>query len=278
MKPENTAIKLEVLISAYGIEGLRRIVRLSHPRVDGVRYLVSWQPAGADESDIPAELIARDDFGLYVTDTVGSARNRNNCLEHCTGSLLMISDDDLSYTEEQLTGVIDYFDHNESCDLACFRYDSSEAPRPYPQTSFSLRKPAKGYYPVEFELVLRRRLLETGVRYNEWFGVNQEFISSEGDVFLHDLLHKGANGRFVPFTICTHHGDTTADRLGNTPAFIRVKGALFLHLHPATWLLRMLVHAWRARATYAGGGTAYCRAWMKGVVDACRLRVYRRQP
>ena len=141
MKPLNPEIKLEVLISAYGAEGLRRIARLPHPQVDGVHYLVSWQPAGADVTDIPDELVVRDDFDLTVTETVGSACNRNNAIEHSTGPLLMISDDDLSYTGEQLQGVIAYFDSYKKCDLACFRYHCAEAPRHYPDKPFPLRKP-----------------------------------------------------------------------------------------------------------------------------------------
>lgn len=274
MKPLNPEIKLEVLISAYGAEGLRRIARLPHPQVEGVHYLVSWQPAGADVTDIPDELVVRDDFDLTVTETVGSACNRNNAIEHSTGPLLMISDDDLSYTGEQLQGVIAYFDSYKKCDLACFRYHCAEAPRHYPDKPFPLRKPVKGYYTVEFELVVRRRLLETGVRYNEWFGVNQEFIAGEGDVFLHDLLHKGANGWYVPFAICTHHGNTTSDRMGDKAEFIRVKGAVFLHTHPLTWRPRMWMHAWRARNTFPGGSRAYRRAWMTGVADARRLKVF----
>lgn len=278
MKPVNPDIKLEVLISAYRVEGLRRVARLSHPQVEGVRYLVSWQPAGDDESDIPDELVVRDDFDISITHSVGSACNRNNAIEHSTGPLLMISDDDLSYTEEQLLGVIAYFESYKKCDLACFRYYSAEAPRNYPDKPFPLRRPAKGYYPVEFELVLRRRLLDWGVRYNEWFGVNHEFIAGEGDIFLHDLLSRGANGWYVPFTICTHHGDTTGDRMGLTPDFIRVKGAVFLHLHPWTWRLRMWIHALRARKTYPGGARAYRRAWITGVADAKRLKVYSCKP
>ena len=112
MKPLNPEIKLEVLISAYGAEGLRRIARLPHPQVEGVHYLVSWQPAGADVTDIPDELVVRDDFDLTVTETVGSACNRNNAIEH-SNQVHKAEIDNLnirvSHTEGTLSAVGDAF-------------------------------------------------------------------------------------------------------------------------------------------------------------------------
>lgn len=275
-KTESDEIRLEVLISAFGVKGLKSIASLEHPRVPGVHYLVSWQPDGASHADIPEELSSRLDFKIFTTCTTGLAVNRNNALDHATAPLLLISDDDLSYKASQLKGIIAYLDSYKQCDLATFRFDSTKVSKWYPEKPCRLDRPSKGYYVTSFEIALRRKVLEkTGVRFNEWFGVNQEFIAGEEDVFLHDLIKAGARGWYVPFTICRHDGDTTSEREGDTSAFIRVKGAVFRHTHPWTWRLRMYVHAYRARRTFPGGFGAYCHAWLTGVRDARRLGVFR---
>ena len=276
MNAENTETLLQVLICAYGADGLRRIAQNCHPQVKGVCYLISWQPAGADETDIPRQIAGRSDFGIYITHTSGLSRNRNNALANSSAPLLLLSDDDVSYSADGLTAVIAHFDNNPGCDLATFRYESANAPKVYPGSGFDLRHPAKGYYITSFEIAMRRRLLSaTGVRFNEWFGINSEFGAGEEDLFVHDLLAHGACGSFVPATICRHDNDTTGDRMLYSDAFIRIKGAVFSHIHPHTWLPRMIAHAIRSRRHgFSGGMAAYCRAWLGGVRDARRLGVF----
>lgn len=53
--------RLQVLVCTLGAEGIRRVCASSHPEVDGVRYLVSWQqPDG--HVDVPEEIKKRNDF------------------------------------------------------------------------------------------------------------------------------------------------------------------------------------------------------------------------
>lgn len=268
--------ELEVMICAYGADGLRRIACNAHPQLPGVRYLVSWQPAGADISAIPAEIVTRTDFVVHITDSNGLSRNRNNALEHATAPLLLISDDDVSYTADGLKAVLAFFSGNPECDVATFRYESAGAPKWFPVNSFDLRKPAKGYFVTSFEIALRRSILQrTGVRFNERFGINSEFIAGEEDIFIHQLLKNGARGYYVPTVICRHDGDTTCDRMGSEDTFIRVKGAVFTLTHPRTWPLRMLAHAHRERHRFPGGIVAYCRAWLSGARDARDLRLFK---
>ena len=43
MGETNEKLRLEVMICTYGLEGIGRLASLEHPRICGVRYLISWQ-------------------------------------------------------------------------------------------------------------------------------------------------------------------------------------------------------------------------------------------
>ena len=70
-------VKLQVLICTIGAEGIGRVVDSSHPEVEGVEYLVSWQLPDGD-MDVPEALVVRDDVKVCKVNNRGICRNRNN--------------------------------------------------------------------------------------------------------------------------------------------------------------------------------------------------------
>lgn len=269
MKAEKAGALLDVMICTLGHDGIRRVAEGSHPRMKGVRYIVAWQVPDGDE-ETPEEL-RRDDFMVAKTPTRGLSRNRNVALSHATAPLLLISDDDVDYTEEGLGRVIDAFDANPDCDILTFRYVSAKAPKYYPDGSCDLSHPAKGYYPTSFEIAMRRESLPPELRFDENFGIGATFPSGEEDLFLHDALSHGLRGRFLPTDICRHDGDTTADRLRRSPSLIEAKGAIVPLLYPGSWPLRMLLLAMRSARSGDMPLTTYLKAWLRGRRKARKL-------
>ena len=55
-------LRLDVLIATHRPEGIKRVVDMDLPRVDGVGYIVSWQ----DHRGVlvPQELARRDDIEI----------------------------------------------------------------------------------------------------------------------------------------------------------------------------------------------------------------------
>lgn len=265
-------VRLQVLICTYGIEGIRRVIRGRHPRVDGVEYIVSWQHDDVG-SAIPAEL-DRPDFRVYIHTDKGLGRNRNHSLQHSTAPMLLLSDDDLDYTREGLEGVLSAFEKYPDADVLTFRYATEDVRKLYPSGDCRLDKVPKGYYPVSFEIAFRREGVAGRHRFNPHFGVGSDgFSSGEEDLFYHGLLRSGLSGMYVSHEVCFHSGPTSAWR--KPPAELTSnKGAVFLGLHPATWPLYMISHALREPR---GRRIRYCRWWMTGVLRAFRLNVYGRK-
>lgn len=276
MKERVDEMQLQVLICTFGRNGIERVASGKHPEVPGVQYLVSWQ--ACEGLDVPEALMRRD-FVIHRTATTGLSKNRNDALAHATAPLLLISDDDVDYTAEGLTGVINSFEANPNADLLVFRFDCNKGNKFYPDYSFSLSHPPKGYYTSSIEIALRRNSLTNhNIWFNENFGIGAIFPSGEEDILIKDCLNAGMTGHFVPLTIARHDADTTSHKNLSLPTRPQTRGAIFLHLHPKSWSLRMIVHAIREIRLWRKGEVpsplSFCRNWIKGVRMAKRHRVF----
>lgn len=263
--------RLQVLVCTYGKEALHRLASRSYPRIDGVTYLISRQLPHS-EGDVSGEYtvpepLRRDDIEIFTHPTIGLAVNRNHALSLATGEIVLISDDDVDYTEEGLRRVIDAFDTHDS-DLLAFRYSSARNKKYYPDVEFDLLNPAKGYYISSIEIAFRLDAVRGICWFSPAFGIGgSRFRSGEEALFVETLLRKGIKGRFIPATICSHDSATTSGRIGAYDLGAS-KGALCAYTHRHTWPLRMLVNSWRdTRVKSSGrheGIAGYIRGWLNG--------------
>ena len=272
---------IQILIAAYGRDSLKRIANLRHPQVSGVEYVVGWQRH--DMQAIPRELLERKDFRIVFENSTGLCNNRNSLLDIAEADIAVISDDDLEYTPQQLDNIRNSFIEHPDCHFLTFRYVSQDYPKFYPDHSFDLKNPPKGYFVTSMEMAfnmkkIRKEGLGRALRFNPAFGVNGDFFGScEEDIVVADILRSGFKGIFIPKDICINTDSTTSERIGHTREFIETKGASMLHVKPISWPLRMLSHARRASA--AGGRNhisfmQYCRWWLAGCRKARKHKVF----
>lgn len=275
--PSNDAPALQVMICTYGQDGLERVAAASHPKVDGVGYLVSCQTDPDEDARIPNNLY-RDDFRIVFTLTKGLAVNRNIALSKATSPILLISDDDADYTEEGLRAVIDAFAVHPECDILTFRYESAIGGKYYPAYPAHLDRCPKGYYVSSIEIAMRRAAVQGKIWFNEHFGIGAAFPSGEEDIFIRDCLDYGLKGKYIPKTIVRHDCTTTSERNLMLPSRPLTKGAVFMRLHPHDWPLRMIVHALREVPLWRKGlvpsPLSYCRNWLKGASMVRRQKAF----
>ena len=271
---------LQVLIAAYGGDAAEKIASLSHPELPGVEYLVSWQ--NFDTSKIPDSLNQRSDFKIFYEESTGLSNNRNNLLQKASAPVVLISDQDVAYSQKHIKTILDSFEEYPDCDFLAFRYSSSDFPKVYPRTSFQLDSAPKGYFLSSIELALNlKRIKKLGNlshwQFNPFFGINGKlFGCAEEDVLMANVRNKGYRGRFIPADICLHTGPTTSERKGAAKECIEAKGAAMIFIKPGTWTLRMLIHAWRASRNPSAKTPffQYCRWWMEGVRKARANKVF----
>lgn len=238
---------LELMICTIYPAGIERVAAMDLPRLPEVSYLVSWQqPQG---SPIPEALSSRKDIRIITSDTVGIARNRNLALEAAQGDILLLSDDDLRYTPENLQTIISTFQHNLEIDVALFKYKGADS-KIYPdyETDLSLPLPLKGWYVSEVELAFRRKAVQGHAWFDERFGIGAGFLQSgEVDTLLIQLLNKlKLKGRFFPKIITSHPPHpSTGTRSDQSLGIIRAKGVLRRLYYPWSWPLRIPLDAIR---------------------------------
>lgn len=233
-------MNLEVLISTYGQEGIARTARMKLPEVKGVSYLVSLQLPETVEFEVPDSL-RRDDLRIVVSRSRGLSRNRNNALDHSSGDILLIADDDLDFTAEALESVKSTFEENPLLDFATFRHMGKDE-KWFPSHEFDFgEKEPSGYYLTSFELAVKRQSIVPCFRFPENMGAGTPvFGSGEENVFLLQMLNGGLRGKFFPITVTVHNGLTTGCRRA-TPATLRGQGAYFrLRYGSMEGILRLL--------------------------------------
>ncbi len=253
-------IQLQVMICTFGEDGIQRVANSSHPIMPDVEYIVGWQLPDGDVP-IPEEL-KRQDFKIYKHSSTGLSKNRNYLLEKATADLLLISDDDVEYTPQNLIDVINAFNNHPDSDILTFKYSSLKSTKFYPDKSFNLRKPEKGYYCSSIEIAFRRSSIQNVIKFNERFGIGGIFMTGEEDLFLNDCIHKGLHGTYIPLIIASHNHLSTSERECQNPKLIQAKGGIFIHLYPYSWIARMFVHGLRNISHTSF--THYIKNWIKG--------------
>lgn len=254
--------QIEVLICTCGDDGLRRVGRMELPCMADVRYLVSWQ-CGDSEAPrkIPESLSGRDDLRILPHDGIGLCENRNFAFDNATGDILLVADDDLSYSHDNLAMLSGVFEDNPDMDVALFSCEGM-AHKKYPSVEFDFKRRPRGYYVTSFEMALRRESIAgAGVRFDEYFGINAPvLIAGEEEIFLRDCMRAGLCCRYFPRVVATHRGDaTTSLRERHNPRFVMTVGAVIAGCHPLSFPFRFIIEAQRRRAM--AGSLGYMAAF-----------------
>lgn len=237
--------KLDVLIATYGSDGPARVAKMNLPKVDGVRYIVSWQNPDCSDSSLP-ENLTREDIVFRPTPTVGLSNNRNHSIACASAPFCLIADDDLRYTAEQLSAVVSTLENNPDVDVALFRY-SGDDNKTYPgvETDIGKRWP-KNYYCTSFEIAFRRQSISGKISFNTRFGINaRPFSAGEESIFLIDCQRAGLRCRFFPVTITHHAGKTTGNRATTDTGVPMAEGAFIRTFYGWKGFPRVPLLAWR---------------------------------
>lgn len=234
---------LDVAIATWQPDAIGRIAAMKLPRVEGVRYVVSWQAHGDCPVTEPIE--RRDDITVVRFDGVGVSANRNNALDHCTADIILIADDDLTFTPEGLRGVIDTFKENPSVEVGLFRYATPRS-KVYPDGECDLSLPLpRGYSVAAIEIAVRRDSRAGTLRFNTLFGPGAGMTRGEDEIFLLTALRRGLRCRFFPLTVATHPHESTGDRRVSSVAALRAIGCIIALYYRVSWPLRLVVKARR---------------------------------
>lgn len=247
-------LTLDLALITYGPEGLNRVAAMVLPKIDNVRYVISWQNDGG--APIPDSL-RRDDISVSRIQSRGAAINRNNAIKHCTADLILFSDDDLIYTPEQLQAVIRTFEDNPDVGLATFKATHPAGPV-YPDAPCRLGDPLpKGYWISAYQIAYRREAVGNLLCHPDFGAGAPRFTGADDELFLLSAIRRGVNCMFFPVNICTHPDLSTGTTQKLSSGNLRAIGCYIRIAYPRSFAMRIILKALR---TTKAGQTSFFNA------------------
>ena len=234
---------LQLLICTLdgGIENIADL--LLEPR-EGVSYLVSWQHSDRATRELPAEL-KRADVEVIELEGRGLSRNRNNCINHASGDVCLLCDDDCRYDHNELNALVLTFATNLKLDIGTFKARGVNIE--YPARSFNLNESASGYFAISFTIAFRRSSVQGRLAFNENFGLGApELLCGEEELFIYDAKQLGLNCVYYPAFVVTHvGGETTTTKMVAHPGTLKARGAFLAIAYNDTKYRRAVLIAYR---------------------------------
>lgn len=282
MNSRREDIKLQVLVCCYGEEGINRFASMSPPRVEGVEYLVSLQlpsietdgstttiqkniyiqESSQEEKDkkgsqpslddicLPSSILHRDDIRVKISDSRGLSKNRNLAMEMADAPYCLITDDDVDFGEGAGFKKIIATMQESGADIVCFKaLCGGKEIKPYPKRLSALCSAPRGWYPISIEIAYRRESAAGKTAFDENYGIGSKsgLDACEEVVWIYDCEKRGAKVMISPEEICNHPSESTSERAGSEPWFVVTLGAMQRHIHPRTYLLRIMAQSLRQK-------------------------------
>lgn len=220
-------MELDILISTAN-EGINNIHRLFLEPMNGVKYIISHQIFNNKTYDVEFN---RKDILYKKIFSRGLAKNRNKTLSMASADICLISDDDVLYKKKWLENIFKAFRENPESDIITFKVKTNEGEpkfKNYPTNPYwhNLRTVFQvSSIEIAFKL---EKIQQTGLKFDEKFGIGELFNIGEENIFLMDALKKGLNIKFVPYYVVQH--SFKKKFTPNTDRKIRTLGALFYRM------------------------------------------------
>lgn len=221
-------IPIEVHIATYG----DRIVDLHHrlPEFTGVKYRIVHQNYHNCQV---ASLKNRSDVDYIQSNAKGVSRSRNAALMLSDpNSIVLLSDDDVSYSKDIFDCLRVYFKSSE-IDFCTFKVglmgNENSDMLDYSDTSHLLTWKNVGKYGA-VNLAFRGSFAHIkGLCFDPSFGPGSEFGIGEDYIFIQDLLRAGGYGVFKPDRLVFHPELSTGTSM--SISLLEDRGAMFVRAH-----------------------------------------------
>jgi glycosyltransferase involved in cell wall biosynthesis len=220
------ALEIEILISTYN-ERANQIDQVLLQPISGISYLVVHQCT--KNLDLPLNFLDRDDVRYYKIKSKGVTISRNHAINNAKGDIIIFSDDDVSYEQNDLENVSKIFQDNPNVDVGIFKIKTPAGSPTYENYHSSQIEIKTAPSVGTIQLAVRlESLRKSGVFFDERFGCGNSFlIGSDEQIFLHDCLKAGMKVVYFPYYMVSHPYESTSKLI---PPFderrVRVLGGL----------------------------------------------------
>lgn len=233
---------LDVVIATYKPEGIHRVENMNLPLIPGIRYIISWQ---AHQNVAIPEKLNRNDILILRSESIGLSANRNNAILHSTADIIYIADDDIEIFHDTFINILNRFSQYPDTDVATFMLKETN-PEHYPKEIADLGFYLPKNYNILSYCMAFRSKVKNILLFNTTFGINSGvFESGEDELFHLQARKKGLKCRFFPDIIASHPDLSTGERKITDRRIVLSMGAIITLSYPRSFLLRLLMKAYR---------------------------------
>lgn len=215
--------KFEVLVSTMNGAFLRRPFECED------QILVINQAEGE------SQLIEDEGSGarVFKTGERGLSKSRNRALSMAEGDICLIADDDISLLPEYRERILKEFHDTPEADIITFQVRTPDGA--YFKDNYNVDPEWHTLRTImrvcSIEIAFRRdRVLKSGIRFDERFGLGAAFPTGEEAIFLADAIRVGLKVRYAPVPIVVHGRESSGAAFARNPRLIKAKGAMFLRV------------------------------------------------
>ena len=169
---------------------------------------------------------------IINVDTIGLSKSRNTALQKASADICLISDDDTTFFKNAPNIIQQAFSQHPRADILTFQYHNPDgspakkyASKPHRHNSYTIMKTSS------VEIAFKRKsILDSGIKFDETFGLGAKFPTSEENIFLLDALKKGLKIHYIPIPILTHATMGSSGKDFSNINLIVAKGAVFYRM------------------------------------------------
>ncbi|SMN01888.1 Glycosyl transferase, group 2 family protein [uncultured Candidatus Thioglobus sp.] len=197
----------------------------------------------------------------------GLSKSRNHALKKASADICLLTDDDISYKENIEKIIIKAFLDNPKADIITFQVQTPDGGqfKPYLKNSYWHNyRTLMGVSSCEVAFK-RKVVVESGINFDEDFGLGAKYLSSEENIFLVDALGRGLKILYIPIPIVVHPNETSSDFNRNNIQYIKGKGAMFYRMFKSKGYFIAFLFALKQYNTSNYGFFSFFKAMLSGI-------------
>lgn len=165
---------------------------------------------------------------VYSNLETGLSRSRNCLLEHASGDICILGDDDVKYLDGYVDVIKSAYNKYSDADIIVFRFTHFEGKETRVRYQKDIRVHLWNISKfASVEVTFRPDAVRNaGIHFNTSIGLGTEFPSGEENTFLADALRAGLKIYHIPKTICIAEEEHPLKE-GNEEQYLFEKGASF---------------------------------------------------
>lgn len=221
----------EILLT-FGFSTLStRLKNISYPEQNDTREVIVLVQNPNEESYV---------FNIPKTKLVelksrGVAKSRNAALKYASGKYLIFADDDITFDENGITKLVEYFEAHPECAIIMAQTsdETGALRKEYPAKAHKLT-PFNSAKAATYEMMVRVEAIRAaGIQFDENFGAGVDNFLGDEYIFIADALKQGLQGMYLPIRVAIHPKESSGSTWG-TERDLKARAAVFARVFGAT--------------------------------------------